>query len=74
MRGSMGRPPLGLEMTMVRLPKGMGRRIDALQGKKGGRSAFIRAAIEHELERREALAEGSKAAAAQQAKKKPTRK
>jgi metal-responsive CopG/Arc/MetJ family transcriptional regulator len=59
----MGRPPLGLEMTMVRLPKGMGRRIDALQGKKGGRSAFIRAAIEHELARREA-----------EAKKKPPRK
>jgi metal-responsive CopG/Arc/MetJ family transcriptional regulator len=39
---------------MVRLPKGMGRRIDALQGKKGRRSEFIRAAIERELQRREA--------------------
>jgi metal-responsive CopG/Arc/MetJ family transcriptional regulator len=56
MRNPMGRPPLGLELTMVRLPKGMGRRIDALHGKKGGRSAFIRAAIERELQRREAEA------------------
>ena len=51
---------------MVRLPKGVGRRIDALQGKKGGRSAFIRAAIERELQRREAMGEPQK--------KKPTRK
>ena len=56
----------GLELTMVRLPKGVGRRIDALQGKKGGRSAFIRAAIERELQRREAMGEPQK--------KKPTRK
>ena len=66
MRNPMGRPPLGLELTMVRLPKGVGRRIDALQGKKGGRSAFIRAAIERELQRREAMGEPQK--------KKPTRK
>jgi metal-responsive CopG/Arc/MetJ family transcriptional regulator len=50
----MGRPPLGLEMTMIRLPKGTGKRIDAVMRGKGKRSAFIRQAIEEALERREA--------------------
>ena len=30
MRKPMGRPPLGLEMTMIRLPKGTGKRIDSV--------------------------------------------
>ena len=50
---SMGRPPLGLKMTMVRLPERTLERIDILQGKRGRRSAFIRVAIERELQRRE---------------------
>ena len=58
----MGRPALGLEMTMIRLPKGTGERIDSVMQGKGKRSVFIRQAIERELQRREAE------------KKKPTRK
>ena len=54
MRRRMGRPPLGLKMTMIRLPERTLERIDALQGKKGRRSAFIRSAIERELQRGEA--------------------
>jgi predicted DNA-binding protein len=53
MRRPMGRPPLGLKMTMIRLPERTLERIDALQGKRGRRSAFIRSAIERELQRRE---------------------
>jgi metal-responsive CopG/Arc/MetJ family transcriptional regulator len=50
----MGRPPLGLEVTTIRLPKRIGARIDAIMGKEKGRSIFIRQAIERELIRREA--------------------
>jgi metal-responsive CopG/Arc/MetJ family transcriptional regulator len=39
---------------MIRLPKGTGKRIDAVMRGKGKRSAFIRQAIEEALERREA--------------------
>ena len=48
----MGRPPLGLKATQVRLPEGMAGRIDALVGTQR-RAQFIREAIEAELERRE---------------------
>ena len=49
MRKPTGRPPLGLEMTMIRLPKGTGKRIDFVMQGKGKRSVFIRSAIEQEL-------------------------
>jgi metal-responsive CopG/Arc/MetJ family transcriptional regulator len=55
----MGRPPLGLEMTTIRLPKSMGSRIDAVLVGREKRSALIRFAIERELERREAVAKAS---------------
>jgi len=55
MRKLMGRPPLGLVMTTIRLPKRMGGRIDAVLRDKEKRSDLIRSAIEHELQRREEL-------------------
>lgn len=48
----MGRPQLGVKPTLVRLPDGVAERIDALAG-PGRRAAFIREAVELELERRE---------------------
>jgi predicted DNA-binding protein len=53
----MGRPPLGLKATQVRLPEGTAGRIDALVGPHR-RAQFIREAIEAELERREQRAAG----------------
>jgi len=47
----MGRPPLGVKPTLVRLPKGTAEHIDALVG-KNRRAEFIRNAVEKELERR----------------------
>lgn len=47
----MGRPAIG-KFTAVRLAEGVIARIDALVG-KGKRAAFIREAVERELERRE---------------------
>lgn len=49
----MGRPPLGLTLTTVRLPKAIIDRITALVG-ENRRSQFIREAVENELKRREA--------------------
>ena len=54
MRIPMGRPPVGLEMTTIRLPKRIGGRIDAVLQGKEKRSDLIRSAIERELQRREA--------------------
>jgi hypothetical protein len=51
----MGRPPLGLTPTLVRLPKAMLQRIDALVG-PNRRAQLIREAVERELARREAEA------------------
>jgi len=51
---SMGRPPLGLERTTVRLPKKIGTRIDAVLQGKEKRSDLIRRGILREIERREA--------------------
>ena len=51
--GPMGRPPLGLKPTTVRLPLETIRRIEALEGKQRRLATFIREAIENELERRE---------------------
>jgi predicted DNA-binding protein len=48
----MGRPPLHMEPTVIRLPKELRDRIDSMVGEKQ-RAKFIREAIEHELERRE---------------------
>lgn len=48
----MGRPPLGVRSTQVRLPEGLGERIDALVGRKR-RAAFIREVVEREVERLE---------------------
>lgn len=47
----MGRPPIG-KFTAVRLPPEMLARIDAITD-QGQRAAFIREAVEAELERRE---------------------
>ena len=41
-----------MKSTVVRLPEGMGERIDALVGKHR-RAAFIREVVEHEVERLE---------------------
>ena len=48
----MGRPPLGVKSTQVRLPEGLGDRIDALVGRRR-RAAFIREVVEREVERLE---------------------
>lgn len=48
----MGRPPLGIISTTVRLPKAVLERIDALIG-PNRRAQFIRQAVEGELKRRE---------------------
>jgi predicted DNA-binding protein len=48
----MGRPPLGLKQTTVRLPVETVRRIETLMGRNQV-AAFIREAVENELRRRE---------------------
>ena len=48
----MGRPPLGVKATLVRLTADALLRIDALVG-SGRRAEFIREAVERELKRRE---------------------
>lgn len=48
----MGRPPLQLKSTIVRLGEGVAERIDALVGKQK-RAEFIREAVDAALERRE---------------------
>ena len=48
----MGRPSLKVKSTVVRLPEGLGERIDALAGKQR-RAAFIRDVVEREVERLE---------------------
>ena len=53
----MGRPPLGVKTTIVRLPEGLGERIDALLGKQK-RAAFIRDAVEKEVARLEKIRAG----------------
>ncbi|WBO24487.1 hypothetical protein [Sphingomonas abietis] len=50
---SMGRPPLGMKPTTVRLPVETLKRIEALQGKQRQIALFIREAIDNELRRRE---------------------
>jgi hypothetical protein len=53
----MGRPPLNVKETKVRLSLEARERIKALVGTYGV-AAFIREAVEHELERRERQAAG----------------
>lgn len=48
----MGRPPLNVKPTLVRLPNGVAERIDMLVG-ANKRAEFIREAVERELRRRE---------------------
>lgn len=48
----MGRPPLGVKPTTVRLPVEMFDRIEAVVG-KNRTAVFIREAVENELVRRE---------------------
>lgn len=50
--GTMGRPPLNVKMTAVRLPEETRERIRALVG-DSGMAQFIREAVERELRRRE---------------------
>lgn len=55
MRGydaTMGRPPLNVRSTNIRLPEGLGERIDKLVGRQR-RAAFIRDVLEREVERLE---------------------
>lgn len=56
MGSKMGRPPLNVVETKVRLPKGAAERIDALMG-PNKRAEFIREAVETELRRREGAGE-----------------
>ncbi|PQM28817.1 hypothetical protein CVO77_10385 [Sphingopyxis lindanitolerans] len=48
----MGRPPLGMKPTTIRLSADMIRRIEALVGNRR-LALFIREAVENELQRRE---------------------
>jgi len=48
----MGRPPLNLDKTVIRLSAETRKRIEALEGKRG-MAAFVRDAVERELTRRE---------------------
>jgi hypothetical protein len=52
-QAAMGRPPLGMKPTTVRLPVETIRRIEALVGNRR-LAGFIREAVENELRRREA--------------------
>ncbi len=45
----MGRPPLGVKTTVVRLPDGLAERIDNLIG-PNRRAKFIREIVEREVE------------------------
>lgn len=49
---SMGRPPLGVRTTVIRLPEGLAERIDDLMG-PNRRAKFIRDIVEKEVERLE---------------------
>jgi predicted DNA-binding protein len=55
----MGRPPLNVRETKVRLPEGTRERIVALLGGDRMMAAFIREAVEEVLARREAEAKSA---------------
>ena len=62
MRGydpTMGRPPLNVKSTNIRLPEGLGERIDKLVGRQR-RAAFIREVLEREVARQEGDRTGTK--------------
>lgn len=48
----MGRPPLGVKTTVIRLPEGLAERIDHLIG-PNRRAKFIREVVVREVERLE---------------------
>jgi hypothetical protein len=50
----MGRPPRGLVRTTIWLPEWIGKRLDGVLRGKEKRADVIRAAVLHELARREA--------------------
>lgn len=52
-RGRMGRPPMNVTPTVVRLPDDMPARIDAVLEPKEKRADLIRAAVEKEVRKRE---------------------
>lgn len=54
----MGRPPLNVKSTNIRLPEGLGERIDALIGPQR-RAGFIREVLEREVERLEGERRGA---------------
>ncbi|MFV1536971.1 hypothetical protein [Phaeobacter sp. JH204B] len=54
----MGRPPLNVKPTLVRLTQSVLDRIEAVAG-KNQRAAFIREAVDRELDRREAAQSGT---------------
>lgn len=54
----MGRPPLGVKPTVVRLSEAVRERITALVG-ASGMARFIREAVDAELARREKLSRKS---------------
>ena len=56
---SMGRPPLGVKTTVVRVPEGLGDRIDDLIG-PNRRAKFIREVVEREVERLEVERKGKR--------------
>lgn len=60
----MGRPPLNVKSTNIRLTEGLGERIDNLVGRQR-RAAFIRSVLEREVERLESEREAEKAALSQ---------
>ena len=51
-QGAMGRPPLGMKPTTVRLSVDTIRRIEALVGNRR-LAVFVREAVENELQQRE---------------------
>ena len=55
----MGRPPLNVKSTNIRLPEGLGERIDKLVGRQR-RAAFIREVLEREVARQEGDRTGTK--------------
>lgn len=68
--GRMGRPPLHVKETKVRLSEDARQRIEALVG-SSKMATFIREAVENELKRRELAAEpGSGPKPSEQAAKK----
>jgi len=58
-RGRMGRPPMNVTPTVVRLPDDMPERIDAVLEPKEKRADLIRTAIDREIKRRERAKERS---------------